>query len=177
MPGLWYRDEQGNHRQGPPASLVPADRLAAELPGMAFDLLPMKNYRAHNWHCFDRIHERQPYASVYTSLGCPFRCSFCCITEHQGRDVVSRSEGSILREIEGLQEVPGYTGVVSDVGGPTANMWQMTCTDETWHKACRRASCLYPSVCEKFGNDHGPLVQLYKKAQKAENKVKKTTKK
>jgi uncharacterized radical SAM protein YgiQ len=106
--------------------------------------------------------------SVTIMRGCAAGCSFCCITEHQGRDVVSRSEGSVLREIEGLQEVPGYTGVVSDVGGPTANMWQMTCTDESWHKVCRRASCLYPSVCEKFGTDHGPLVQLMKKATTAE---------
>ena len=106
--------------------------------------------------------------SVTIMRGCAAGCSFCCITEHQGRDVVSRSEGSVLREIERLQELPGYTGVVSDIGGPTANMWHMVCTDETWHAVCRRASCLYPKVCEKFGTDHGPLVQLMKKARGAE---------
>lgn len=106
--------------------------------------------------------------SVTIMRGCAAGCSFCCITEHQGRDVISRSEGSVLREIEGLQDVPGYTGVVSDVGGPTANMWHMTCTDEDWHKDCRRASCLYPKVCEKFGTSHGPLVQLLKKARETE---------
>jgi uncharacterized radical SAM protein YgiQ len=103
--------------------------------------------------------------SVTIMRGCAAGCSFCCITEHQGRDVVSRSEESVLREIDGLQQVPGYTGVVSDVGGPTANMWHMVCTDDEWHKACRRASCLYPTVCEKFGTDHGPLVQLLRKAR------------
>ena len=71
----------------------------------------------------------------------------------------------MLREIEGLKEIPGWTGVVSDIGGATANMWHMVCTDETWHKACRRASCVYPSVCEKFGTDHGPLIQLMKKTR------------
>jgi uncharacterized radical SAM protein YgiQ len=106
--------------------------------------------------------------SVTIMRGCAAGCSFCCITEHQGRDVVSRSEDSVLREIVKLQDVPGYTGVVSDIGGPTANMWHMVCTDDEWHKACRRASCMYPTVCEKFGTDHGPLVQLMQKARGAE---------
>lgn len=106
--------------------------------------------------------------SVTIMRGCAAGCSFCCITEHQGRDVVSRSEDSVLREIVKLQEVPGYTGVVSDIGGPTANMWHMACTDDAWHQACRRASCMYPTVCEKFGTDHGPLVQLMQKARGAE---------
>lgn len=79
VPGLWFRGEEGEILSAPPSSLVAAQDLAAELPGMAFDLLPMKNYRAHNWHCFGQINERRPYASVYTSLGCPFRCAFCCI--------------------------------------------------------------------------------------------------
>jgi uncharacterized radical SAM protein YgiQ len=105
--------------------------------------------------------------SVTIMRGCAAGCSFCCITEHQGRDVVSRSEASVLTEIERLQEVPGYTGVVSDIGGPTANMWHMVCTDDSWHEVCRRASCMYPKVCEKFGTDHGPLVQLMTKARGA----------
>jgi uncharacterized radical SAM protein YgiQ len=103
--------------------------------------------------------------SVTIMRGCAAGCSFCCITEHQGRDVVSRSEASVLREIESLEDLPGWTGVVSDIGGATANMWQMVCTDEDWHRRCRRASCVYPAVCEKFGTDHGPLIQLMKKAR------------
>ncbi len=103
--------------------------------------------------------------SVTIMRGCAAGCSFCCITEHQGRDVVSRSEASVLREIEGLKDLPGWTGVVSDIGGATANMWHMVCTDDAWHKECRRASCVYPSVCEKFGTDHGPLIQLMQKAR------------
>ncbi|MDZ4662404.1 MAG: cobalamin-dependent protein [Pseudomonadota bacterium] len=78
VPGLFYR-EDGVTKQGPPATNIAQNMMAHELPGMAFDLLPMKNYRAHNWHAFDHINERQPYASIYTSLGCPFKCTFCCI--------------------------------------------------------------------------------------------------
>jgi len=103
--------------------------------------------------------------SVTIMRGCAAGCSFCCITEHQGRDVVSRSEASVLREIESLENVPGWTGVVSDIGGATANMWHMVCTDDEWHQKCRRASCVYPTVCEKFGTDHAPLIQLMRKAR------------
>ncbi|MBI2026266.1 MAG: cobalamin B12-binding domain-containing protein [Deltaproteobacteria bacterium] len=78
VPGLWFRDgKQLAHTT--PAPLIPQTELATVLPGVAWDLLPMKQYRAHNWHCFENIAERMPYASIYTSLGCPFQCSFCCI--------------------------------------------------------------------------------------------------
>jgi radical SAM superfamily enzyme YgiQ (UPF0313 family) len=84
VPGLWYR--HGDEiKFGPPAPVIPQESLATTMPGIAWDLLPMKNYRAHNWHSFDRIDERQPYASIYTSLGCPFRCTFCCINAPFGK--------------------------------------------------------------------------------------------
>ena len=76
--GLWWR-EDGKAVHGLPGQTIPQAQLPVELPGMAFDLLPMQNYRAHNWHAFDHINERKPYASLYTSLGCPFKCTFCCI--------------------------------------------------------------------------------------------------
>ena len=76
VPGLWYR-ENGATRANMPASMI-AD-IDAELPGVAWDLLPMERYRAHNWHCFNTANERQPYASIYTTLGCPYKCTFCCI--------------------------------------------------------------------------------------------------
>jgi len=79
VPGLWYRDESGTPTFTMPSQKVPQSEMANQLPGMAFDLLPMKNYRAHNWHALTNGNDRQPYASVYTSLGCPFKCSFCCI--------------------------------------------------------------------------------------------------
>lgn len=78
VPALWWR-ENGMPVSGAPGTLISQEKLPTELPGMAFDLLPMKNYRAHNWHAFDHINARQPYASVYTSLGCPYKCTFCCI--------------------------------------------------------------------------------------------------
>jgi len=78
VPGLWYRRD-GHILNTNPAPVVPEKELPATLPGIAWDLLPMHAYRAHNWHCFSHIHDRSPYASMYTSLGCPFRCTFCCI--------------------------------------------------------------------------------------------------
>ncbi len=78
VPGLWYT-QNGGPVFTSPGDVIPESLLSSDLPGMAFDLLPMNVYRAHNWHCFDHIHERQPYASIYTSLGCPYRCTFCCI--------------------------------------------------------------------------------------------------
>jgi len=74
--GLWYRDGE-TIRENPPAPLV--KDLDREMPGMAWDLLPMEKYRAHNWHCFGHLDQRQPYAALYTTLGCPYHCSFCCI--------------------------------------------------------------------------------------------------
>lgn len=84
VPGLWYKDE-GKPVFTSRAPLIAQEKLADELPGMAYDLLPMSVYRAHNWHCFGSINERQPYASLYTSLGCPFNCSFCCINAPFGK--------------------------------------------------------------------------------------------
>jgi uncharacterized radical SAM protein YgiQ len=103
--------------------------------------------------------------SVQILRGCAAGCSFCCITEHQGRDIASRSEASVLREIAALASRESFKGTITDVGGATANMWQMTCTSEEAHAVCRRASCIYPAVCRFFAVDHGPLVDLYEKAR------------
>jgi uncharacterized radical SAM protein YgiQ len=103
--------------------------------------------------------------SIQILRGCSAGCSFCCITEHQGREVTSRSEASVLRELRELAEREDFRGTVTDLGGATANMWQMTCTSEEAHAACRRLSCLYPSVCQFWRADHGPLVALYRKAR------------
>jgi anaerobic magnesium-protoporphyrin IX monomethyl ester cyclase len=78
VPGLWWR-ENGMPVSGTPGQVIPQEKLPTEMPGMAWDLLPMKNYRSHNWHSFAHIKDRQPYASLYTSLGCPYKCTFCCI--------------------------------------------------------------------------------------------------
>ncbi len=104
--------------------------------------------------------------SIQILRGCAAGCAFCCITEHQGRDVTSRSEASVLREVESLASCASFRGTVTDLGGATANMWRMTCTNAEAHAACRRPSCVYPKVCRFFEVDHGPLVDLYEKARK-----------
>jgi uncharacterized radical SAM protein YgiQ len=104
--------------------------------------------------------------SVTIMRGCFGGCSFCSITEHEGRVIQNRSEGSILREIETVRDtVPGFTGVISDVGGPTANMYRLACKDPKIEAACRLPSCVYPGICPNLRTDHSSLIQLYKKAR------------
>jgi uncharacterized radical SAM protein YgiQ len=104
--------------------------------------------------------------SVNIMRGCFGGCTFCSITEHEGRIIQSRSEGSILREVEEIRDrTPGFTGTISDLGGPTANMWRLGCKDPGIESACRKLSCVYPSICPNLHTDHGPLVRLYRKAR------------
>jgi anaerobic magnesium-protoporphyrin IX monomethyl ester cyclase len=100
VPGLWYREGTAI-RSTPPAPVI--EDLDKDLRGVAWDLLPMHKYRAHNWHCFGRVTERHPYASMYTSLGCPFKCSFCCINAPFGKSMIRyRSPESVIQEIDEL---------------------------------------------------------------------------
>jgi len=104
--------------------------------------------------------------SVNIMRGCFGGCTFCSITEHEGRIIQSRSEGSILREIEDMRnKVPGFTGQVSDLGGPTANMYRLTCKDPKAEAVCRRPSCVYPDICKNMDTDHSSLIGLYRKAR------------
>jgi uncharacterized radical SAM protein YgiQ len=104
--------------------------------------------------------------SIAIQRGCFGGCTFCSITEHEGRIIQSRSEASILKEIETIRdEVPGFTGVISDLGGPTANMYRLACKDPEIEAACRRPSCVYPGICPNLNTDHSPLVSLYRKAR------------
>jgi uncharacterized radical SAM protein YgiQ len=104
--------------------------------------------------------------SVTIMRGCFGGCSFCSITEHEGRIIQNRSQPSILREIAALKDVPGFRGVVSDVGGPTANMYRLACKSREIEAKCRRPSCVYPGVCPNLKTDHGPLIELYQAARK-----------
>ncbi len=105
--------------------------------------------------------------SVNIMRGCFGGCTFCSITEHEGRIIQSRSEDSIIREVEAIRDkVPGFTGVVSDLGGPTANMYRIACKSKTIESACRRPSCVYPGICENLNTDHSDLIALYKRARK-----------
>ncbi|MBU3671240.1 MAG: YgiQ family radical SAM protein [Sinobacteraceae bacterium] len=104
--------------------------------------------------------------SVAIQRGCFGGCTFCSITEHEGRIIQSRSEGSVLREIETIRDtVPGFTGVISDLGGPTANMYRLACKSREIESACRKPSCVYPGVCPNLNTDHTPLIALYRKAR------------
>jgi uncharacterized radical SAM protein YgiQ len=93
-------------------------------------------------------------------------CSRCAVTEDEGRIIQSRAEESILHEIEEIRDkTPGFTGVISDIGGPTANMYRMACKDPAIESSCRRLSCVYPGICENLNTDHAPLLGLYRKAR------------
>ena len=104
--------------------------------------------------------------SVSIQRGCFGGCTFCSITEHEGRIIQSRSEDSVIREIETIRDsVPGFTGVVSDLGGPTANMYRLHCKSAAIESACRRPSCVYPGICPNLDTDHAPLIRLYRRAR------------
>ncbi|MEZ5564504.1 MAG: YgiQ family radical SAM protein [Gammaproteobacteria bacterium] len=104
--------------------------------------------------------------SVIIQRGCFGGCTFCSITEHEGRIIQSRSEDSIIREIESIRDhTPGFTGVISDLGGPTANMYRLACKSREIESACRRPSCVYPGVCPNLNTDHSALISVYKRAR------------
>ena len=104
--------------------------------------------------------------SVTIMRGCFGGCTFCSITEHEGRIIQNRSEASVLKEIEQIRDrTPGFTGHISDIGGPTANMYRMACKDASIEKACRRLSCVYPEICPNLNTSHEALISLYRKAR------------
>jgi uncharacterized radical SAM protein YgiQ len=104
--------------------------------------------------------------SVAIQRGCFGGCTFCSITEHEGRIIQSRSEDSVIREIETIRDdVKGFTGVISDLGGPTANMYRLHCKSEAIESACRRPSCVFPGICPNLNTDHAPLINLYRRAR------------
>ena len=132
-------------------------------------------------HVFDLPYARRPHPaygdaeipawdmirfSVNIMRGCFGGCTFCSITEHEGRIIQSRSEGSVLREIEDIRDkVKGFTGVISDLGGPTANMYRLGCKSPEIEAACRKPSCVYPGICPNLNTDHAPLIRLYRRAR------------
>jgi uncharacterized radical SAM protein YgiQ len=103
--------------------------------------------------------------SVTLMRGCFGGCTFCSITAHQGRIIQSRSQESVLREVRKMAADPDFKGIVSDIGGPTANMYEMRCTRPEVEAKCKRLSCVHPTICKLLGTDHGPLVELLRKAR------------
>jgi len=104
--------------------------------------------------------------SVTIQRGCFGGCTFCSITEHEGRIIQNRSADSIISEIETIRDtVPGFTGVISDLGGPTANMYRLACKSKEIETACRRPSCVFPGICPNLNTDHAPLIDVYRRAR------------
>lgn len=104
--------------------------------------------------------------SVTITRGCFGGCSFCSITEHEGRVIQNRSEDSVIAEVERIRDtVPGFTGNISDLGGPTANMYRLACKSPVVEAACRKPSCVFPGICENLNTDHSALVALYRRAR------------
>ena len=123
---------------------------------------PHPSYKQARIPAYDMIK-----TSVNIMRGCFGGCTFCSITEHEGRIIQSRSEESILNEIKKIRdEVPGFTGTISDLGGPTANMYKLNCKSASIQKSCRRLSCVYPTICKHLNTDHSSTTQLYRKARK-----------
>ncbi len=104
--------------------------------------------------------------SVNIMRGCFGGCTFCSITEHEGRIIQSRSEDSVIREIEAIRDsVTSFTGTISDLGGPTANMYRIGCKSPEIEAACRKPSCVYPGICQNLNTDHNPLIKMYRRAR------------
>jgi len=143
----------------PPIPLTTAEMDAVyELP---YRRVPHPRYRDAKIPAYRMIR-----FSVTIQRGCFGGCTFCSITEHEGRIIQSRSEDSVIREVEAVRDtVPGFTGVISDLGGPTANMYRLHCKSPAIESACRRPSCVYPGICPNLDTSHAPLVSLYRRAR------------
>jgi uncharacterized radical SAM protein YgiQ len=129
--------------------------------GLPFSRLPYQGYGQAKIPAFEMIQH-----SVTIMRGCFGGCTFCSITEHEGRIIQSRSEDSIIREVEAIRDTsPAFTGVISDLGGPTANMYRLSCKSREIEASCRRPSCVYPGICKNLNTDHGPLIKLYRRAR------------
>ncbi len=144
----------------PPAFPLTTQELDGvfELP---YTRLPHQSYGGANIPAYEMIR-----FSVNIMRGCFGGCTFCSITEHEGRIIQNRSEDSIIREVETIRDnVPGFTGVISDLGGPTANMYHLACKDPQIEAACRKPSCVYPDICQNLKTSHKALISLYRRAR------------
>lgn len=145
---------------------APAYPLSTEEMDSVFDLpyqrVPHPVYGKAKIPAYDMIK-----TSINIMRGCFGGCTFCSITEHEGRIIQSRSEESILNEIEDIKlKVPNFTGVISDLGGPTANMYKLNCKSPKAEATCRKPSCVWPTICGHLDTDHSPTINLYRKARK-----------
>ena len=129
---------------------------------MSYRRVPHPHYRGRKIPAYEMIR-----FSVNIMRGCFGGCTFCSITEHEGRIIQNRSQASILREVESIRDrVPGFTGVISDLGGPTANMYRLGCKSREIEAACRKPSCVYPGICSNLKTGHSALTGLYREARR-----------
>jgi len=132
--------------------------------GLPYQRIPHPRYGNKKIPAYDMIR-----FSVNIMRGCFGGCTFCSITEHEGRIIQSRSQESVIKEIEEIRDkVPGFTGMISDLGGPTSNMYHLNCNDPEIQASCRKLSCVYPVICQNLKTDHSETTQLYRKARKLE---------
>lgn len=129
---------------------------------LSYTRRPHPQYEEKNIPAYEMIR-----FSINIMRGCFGGCTFCSITEHEGRIIQNRSEDSIIREIETIRDtVPGFTGIISDLGGPTANMYRLACKSTEIESACRRLSCVHPGICKNLETNHNPLIKLYRRARR-----------
>ena len=129
--------------------------------GLPYQRVPHPSYGDEKIPAYEMIR-----FSVNIMRGCFGGCTFCSITEHEGRIIQSRSKESILAELENIRDkTPGFTGVISDLGGPTANMWRLGCKSAEIEASCKRPSCVYPGICKNLNTDQTPLIDLYREAR------------
>ncbi len=155
---IQYHDRQAVVANPPalPISQEDMDRVY----GLPFTRRPHPMYKGESIPAYEAVKD-----SVTIMRGCFGGCTFCSITTHQGRIIQSRSQESVLNELRALGRDPEFKGVVSDIGGPTANMYQMRCTRPEVEAKCKRLSCVHPKMCKLLGTDHGPLVQLMRESR------------
>ena len=140
-----------------PLSEAEMDRIY----GLPYTRRPHPSYGRHRIPAFEVVKD-----SIQITRGCFGGCTFCSIAAHEGRIIQSRTPGSVLAEIDRLAQQPGFSGVISDLGGPTANMYRMNCLRPEVRSMCHRPSCIHPTICRLLGTDHGPLIELMKAARR-----------
>ncbi|MGV3622442.1 MAG: YgiQ family radical SAM protein, partial [Archangium sp.] len=150
-------DGKGDESQG--LSNVAMD----ELYDLPFNRAPHPMYRGEGIPAFETVKH-----SVVLMRGCFGGCTFCSITEHEGRVIQNRSKDSVLKELRELRRMGDFRGTVTDLGGPTANMYALKCKSQEIESKCRKLSCVHPGVCENLNTDHGPLIDLMREARKEE---------
>ena len=144
----------------PPAIPLSTEEMDSVF-ALPYQRLPHPSYNGERIAAYEMIR-----FSVNIMRGCFGGCAFCSITEHEGRIIQSRSEDSIIREVEAIRDnVPGFTGIISDLGGPTANMYMLRCRSPKAEQSCRRSSCVYPEICKHMETNHEPTIKLYRRAR------------